>query len=136
MAALRTDIQVALELSPIEHRIARRTFDPKPLRYRACAALGLDARGHDLLEPGHWRRSLGQGCPQIIADCPLATSSSPVPGSAKAAGYLTAQRYRPSAGAVGAPRLRSRLSSNSVAQDAGKSPRPTAIRRPARLRII
>src|SRR6185312_17337344 len=53
MAALRAHIEIALELRPVEDRIARRTLDPQALGHRAGAALGLDARGHDLLEPGH-----------------------------------------------------------------------------------
>src|SRR6266478_8084664 len=53
MAALGTHIQVALQLGAVQDRIACRAFDPQALRDRARAPLGLDAGGHDLLEPGH-----------------------------------------------------------------------------------
>src|ERR1700694_1445926 len=53
MAALRTDIQVALQLGAVQDRVACRALDPQALRDRARAPLGLDAGGHDLLEPGH-----------------------------------------------------------------------------------
>src|SRR5262249_29776046 len=53
MAALRAHIQVALELSTVEHRIAGGALDPQPLRDRAGTPFGLDSRGHDLFEPGH-----------------------------------------------------------------------------------
>ena len=51
MTALRADVEVALKFGAIEHRIARRAFDPQALRHRARAALGLDARGDDLFKP-------------------------------------------------------------------------------------
>src|SRR5690349_3877779 len=47
MAALRADIEIALQLGAIEHRVAGRTLDPQALGDRTRAALGLDARGHD-----------------------------------------------------------------------------------------
>src|SRR5207248_6530780 len=53
MAALGTHIQVALQLGAVQDRIARRALDPQALRDRARAPLGLDAGGHDLVEPGH-----------------------------------------------------------------------------------
>ena len=53
VAALRTHVEVALELGAIQHGIASRALDPQALRHRARAALGLDARGHDFFEPGH-----------------------------------------------------------------------------------
>src|SRR5438270_51869 len=53
VTALGADIEVALELGAIEHRIAGRALDPQSLRDRARAPLGLDAGGHDLVEPGH-----------------------------------------------------------------------------------
>src|SRR6266513_3126140 len=53
VTALGADIEVALELGAIEHRIAGRALDPQSLRDRARAPLGLDTGGHDLVEPGH-----------------------------------------------------------------------------------
>src|SRR5690606_6242371 len=53
MVALRTDEEVALELGPIELSGAARAFDPQALRDRAASFLGLDAGGHQLVEPAH-----------------------------------------------------------------------------------
>ena len=53
MAALRTDIEIALELGAVQHCVAGRTLDPQSLGNRTRAALGLDPRGHDFLEPRH-----------------------------------------------------------------------------------
>src|SRR6185436_16967899 len=53
MRTFRADLQVALDLRPVEHRVAGRALHPETLGHRARAALGLDARGDDLLEPGH-----------------------------------------------------------------------------------
>ena len=53
MAALRADVQIALDFGAVQHRIAGRTFGPEPFGDRARAALGLDARGDDSFEPGH-----------------------------------------------------------------------------------
>ena len=53
MAALGAHIQIALQLGAVQHRIASGALDPQPFRHRARTALGLDARGHDLFEPGH-----------------------------------------------------------------------------------
>jgi hypothetical protein len=61
MAALGTHVQIALQLGAIEHRVAGCAFDPQPLRHRARPALGLDPRGHDFFEPGHWRLMLKSG---------------------------------------------------------------------------
>src|ERR1700722_2533065 len=55
MAALGADVEIALQLGAIEHRIAGRAFDPQPLGHRARAPLSLDPRWHDLFEPGHRR---------------------------------------------------------------------------------
>ena len=41
------------QLGPIQHRVAGRALDPRALGHRARAPLGLDARRHYLLEPGH-----------------------------------------------------------------------------------
>src|SRR5262249_43333659 len=53
VAALRAHVQVALEFRAIQHRVAGRALAPQPLRHRARPPLGLDARRHDLFEPGH-----------------------------------------------------------------------------------
>jgi hypothetical protein len=53
MAALRADIEIAFELGTVQHRVAGRTLDPQTLWDRTRAALGLDTRGHDFLEPRH-----------------------------------------------------------------------------------
>ena len=53
VAALRADVEIALELGAVQHGIAGRTLDPQALGYRTRAALGLDPRRHDFLEPGH-----------------------------------------------------------------------------------
>src|SRR5690606_9689613 len=62
MAALGADMQVALQLGAVEHRIAGRALAPQALGHGTHAALGLDARGNDLFKPGHAypRRSAGQ----------------------------------------------------------------------------
>ena len=57
-------------------------------------------------------------------------------GIPKARGYRTPQKYRPSAGAVGAPRRRSRPSRTSVAQEGSASPFPTVMSKPTMLRTI
>jgi hypothetical protein len=77
MAALRANIEVALELGTVEHGVARRTLDPQALRDRARTPFGLDARGHDLVEPGHLF---------MIADQSRNTAGARGAGSAKAAG--------------------------------------------------
>jgi hypothetical protein len=53
IAALRADVQVALQLGAVQHRVASRALHPQAFRDRARAALGLDPRRHDFLEPGH-----------------------------------------------------------------------------------
>ena len=53
MAAFGADVEVALDLRPIQHGIARRAFDPQTLGHGTRAALGFDARGNDSLEPSH-----------------------------------------------------------------------------------
>src|SRR5262249_51180227 len=77
VAALRTHIEVALELGTVEHGVTRRALDPQALGHRARPSLGLDARGHDLVEPGHRF---------IIADQSRNTPGTRGGGSAKAAG--------------------------------------------------
>ena len=59
VAALGADVEIALELGAVQHRIAGRALDPQALGHRTRAALGLDARGHDLLEPRHGVGSSG-----------------------------------------------------------------------------
>ena len=53
VAALGTDVNVAFELGPVKHCVARRTLHPQAFGHRTRAPLGLDARRHDLFEPGH-----------------------------------------------------------------------------------
>ncbi len=53
VAALRADLQVALELGAVEHGVAGRALDPQAFGHGPRAALRLDARGDDLFEPGH-----------------------------------------------------------------------------------
>jgi hypothetical protein len=62
MSALGTNMQIALELGAIQHRVAGAALHPQAFRHRARPALGLDPRRHDFLEPGHgqppeWGRS-------------------------------------------------------------------------------
>ena len=51
--ALRADLQVALDLRPVQHRIAGRALHPQAFGHGTRAALRLDPRRDDLLEPGH-----------------------------------------------------------------------------------
>src|SRR5687768_11264797 len=53
MSALGTNMQVALQLGAIQHRVAGAALHPQTFRHRARPALGLDPRRHDFLEPGH-----------------------------------------------------------------------------------
>jgi hypothetical protein len=53
MAALRTNVQIALDFRAIQHRIAGRTLDPQTFRHRPRSALGLDPRWDDAFKPGH-----------------------------------------------------------------------------------
>jgi hypothetical protein len=53
IAALRADVQVALQLGPVQDRVASRALHPQAFRYRARTPLGLDPRRHDFFEPGH-----------------------------------------------------------------------------------
>src|SRR6202021_1318205 len=53
MTALGADMEIALDFGAVQDGIARRTLGPKPLRHRACTALGLDAGRDDAFEPGH-----------------------------------------------------------------------------------
>src|SRR5262245_59403426 len=61
MAALRAHVEVAFQLRAIQHRIAGGALDPQAFGDRARAALRLDARRHDFLEPRHvfayWKKS-------------------------------------------------------------------------------
>jgi hypothetical protein len=53
MTTFRTHVQIALDLGTVEHRVASRTLGPQAFGHRARAALGLDTRGDNSLEPGH-----------------------------------------------------------------------------------
>ena len=53
VCALRADLQVALDLRPVEHRIAGRALHPQAFGHGPGAPFGLDPRRDDLLEPGH-----------------------------------------------------------------------------------
>src|SRR6266404_4142041 len=77
MAALRTDIQVALQLGAVQDRIARRALYPQALRDRARAPFGLDAGGHDLLEPGHWGAIIADRAGAPPAGTPPAAQTRP-----------------------------------------------------------
>ena len=60
MAALRTDIQIALDLGFVQHGIAGRTLGPQAFGHRAGTALGFDPRRNDSLKPGHARSLSGR----------------------------------------------------------------------------
>src|SRR5919204_2610022 len=55
MAALRTDVQVLLEIGAVEHRIARGALGPQALGHALAAgrARALDLRRQQLLQPAH-----------------------------------------------------------------------------------
>src|SRR5690606_10230026 len=72
--ALRADLEVLLQLRPVQHRAAALALLPQPLGHAALArrsAVGADARRHQFLQPAHaWsapiegplkRRSLAHG---------------------------------------------------------------------------
>src|SRR5690606_4614724 len=52
--ALGTHLEIPGQLRAVQHRVARGTLGPDPLRHRAARdAVGLDAGGKELLEPAH-----------------------------------------------------------------------------------
>jgi hypothetical protein len=51
--ALRTNLQVALQLVAVQLRIAYFAFDPHAFGHGARAIFGADARRHQFLEPTH-----------------------------------------------------------------------------------
>jgi len=52
--AFGTDVETALKLGPIKHRLAFRTLAPQAFRNAALGtALGADPRGQKILEPTH-----------------------------------------------------------------------------------
>src|SRR3984957_6155635 len=53
VAALRADMQIALDLSLVEHGIASGALGPQPFGHRSRAALGFDPRGYNSLKPRH-----------------------------------------------------------------------------------
>src|SRR3546814_11166552 len=56
VVALRADLEVLLELGPVQHRTAAVALFPQPLRDAALlgrAGFGADAGGHPFLQPGH-----------------------------------------------------------------------------------
>src|SRR5690606_9945809 len=62
--ALGADLEVLLELGPVQHRAAAAALLPQPLGHAALLGspgFGTDAGGHDFLEPGHWIDSLWAG---------------------------------------------------------------------------
>src|SRR5690606_40002 len=67
VAALRADLEVLLELRPVQHRSALVAFFPQTLGHAALAAggrFGADARGHQFLQPAHARQSNPPGPPK------------------------------------------------------------------------
>jgi hypothetical protein len=57
MAALRTNSEIFFEVGAIEHRLARRAFDPQAFGHRRLldARRRIDARRQQLLQPAHRR---------------------------------------------------------------------------------
>src|SRR5262249_40930166 len=120
VAALGADVEVALELGAVQHRVTGWTFYPQPFRNRTRAPFGLDARRDYLLEPGH--------------QCAIIAESSA--GNPKAPGYSTRQKYSPRAAAVASPALRRRESSCSRARSGPARPSPIASSNPTMLRTM
>src|SRR5207244_12238865 len=56
VAALRTDVEVLLEVGALEHRVARRALGPQPFRHGLArrGAGALDLRRQEFLQPAHW----------------------------------------------------------------------------------
>src|SRR5688500_14198574 len=55
VAALRADVQIAIELGAIELCGAAGALDPKSLGHRVLTLLGADSGRHKLIEPTHIR---------------------------------------------------------------------------------
>src|SRR6185369_6589114 len=68
MAALRADVQIALQLRAIQDRVAGRALDPQAFGDRVRTTLRLDARRHDFFEPGHPLQPVYAKGGRMIAD--------------------------------------------------------------------
>ena len=137
VAALRADVEIAIELGAIELGGASGALDPEALGHRMLALLGADPGRHQFIEPTHTRASCRE-TPRIIAESSGCRITARPRSAATRTAPGTAPRRAPTPRAAPSRRLRGdRGARGSRAASAGaSSPLPIATNVPTRLRTM